>query len=538
MVKTTQSVLVETSAGWLKGYTSQDVCVFLGIRYAEAARFQMPRPVKPWTGVKAAYGYGFRCPTPIGPSPAGDETMMPLRFWPDNENCQFLNVWTCHADPEHRRPVMVWLHGGGYAAGSAMEHMYYDGLSLCRENDIVLVSINHRLNILGYLDLSPFSEKYYNSGNVGNADIVAALQWVHDNIAAFGGDPGNVTIFGQSGGGCKVRDLMQIPAADGLYHRAIIQSGIIPAMENVPKSHNGRAIVTALMDAFGLSSAEQLEKVPYQELVRQHTRLAPALMERGEYIGGSPLPNDWYPGDCYAAGYNEYSLKVPTLVGTAFAEFSYTLAPEGKYEMSPAEQTAFLRGYYGDSTEEVIRLFSAAYPDKNLCDAAIVDRFMRIPSLNFALKKAAVSEAPVYTYLYTYETAMEHTAAWHLGEIPFVFRNSHLVPRLLEEGVSDVLEDKMANAWAAFAESGNPGHRDLPEWRPCTAEDDYTMIFDRQVRVGKNFDREMLDYLGEHFPQPLYHAAVGTIHADALSDEEKAAREAEMKVMVKDTEEG
>ena len=536
MVKTTRSVPVETSGGWLKGYTSQDVCVFLGIRYAEAKRFQMPVPVKPWSGVKAAYGYGFRCPTPIGPQPAGDETMMPLRFWPENENCQFLNIWTCHADTEHRRPVMVWLHGGGYGAGSAMEHMYYDGLSLCRGNDVVVVSINHRLNILGYLDLSPFSEKYYNSGNAGNADIVAALQWIHDNIEVFGGDPENVTIFGQSGGGCKVRDLMQTPAADGLYHRAIIQSGIIPALENVPKSHNGRAVVSALMETLGLHSVEELEKVPYQELAQQHARVAADLIERGEYIGGSPLPNDWFLGDCYTAGYNPYSLKVPVLVGTAFAEFSYTIAPEGKYEMSAADQTAFLRSHYGDRTDDVIRLFKAAYPEKNLCDAAIVDRFMRIPSLQYALRKAAVSEAPVYTYLYTYETAMEHTAAWHLGEIPFVFRNSHLVPRLLEEGVSDVLEDRMANAWAAFAESGCPGHPGLPEWYPCTAEDDYTMIFDRQVRVERNFDRDMLDYLGKYFPQPLYHAAVGTIHEDALSEEENAARKAGMKVMIKDTE--
>lgn len=529
---TTRSVIVNTARGMLKGYTSDDVNIFLGIKYANAKRWQMPEPVKPWKGVKAAYGYGFGSPS--GSHLPGDETMMPLRFWPENENCQFLNVWTKSVEPGVKRPVMVWFHGGGYAMGSAMEHMYYDGEALCNCNDVVVVTINHRLNILGYLDLSPFGEKYYNSGNVGNSDIVAALQWVKENIAAFGGDPNNVTIFGQSGGGAKVRDMLQTPAADGLYHKAIVQSGVITSLADIPSDHNGKEIVTALMEDLGVSKVEELETMPYARLSESYSRVAPPILENGGYIGGNPLPNSWFLGDCMTVGCNPYSLTVPTMIGTAFAEFSYSLAPENKYEMTEEEKMAFLTKMYGDQAETVANLFREAHPDKNLCDAAIADEFMRLPSLRYALKVAGQSKAPVYMYMYSYETNMEHTAAWHLGEIPFVFRNVHMVPRLIEEGVSDVLEDKIANSWAAFAETGNPWHEQLPAWPQTTGEDDYTMIFDREVHIGKNFDREFQEFMGAHFPQSIVTAAVGNSHEEELSDEEKEKNKADMRTTLKD----
>ncbi len=509
---TTRSVIVNTAKGILKGYTSDDVNIFLGIKYANAKRWQMPEPVKPWKGVKAAYGYGFGSPT--GLHLPGDETMMPLRFWPENENCQFLNIWTKSVEPGVKRPVMVWFHGGGYALGSAMEHMYYDGESLCNHNDVVVVSLNHRLNILGYLDLSPFGEKYYNSGNVGNADIVAALQWVRENIAFFGGDPENVTIFGQSGGGSKVRDIMQTPAADGLYHKAIVQSGVFEAFADNNKEHNGREIVTAMMADLEITDVEELETLPFDKLSDSYDRVAPAIRDKGGYVGGIPLPNDWFIGDSMHVGFNPYSLTVPTMIGTTFAEFSYTLAPENKYEMTHQEQIAYLAKLYGDKAETVGELFHKAHPDKNLCDAAAADEFIRLPSLRYAHKLASVSKAPVYMYMYSYETNMEHTAAWHLAEIPFTFRNVHMIPRLIEEGVSNVLEDQIANAWVSFAQQGNPWHAMLPQWPETTQEDDYTMIFDRQVRIEKNFDREFQNYMGEHFPQSIVTVAVGNSHED------------------------
>lgn len=530
--ETTRAVVVTTAKGALKGYTSDDVNIFLGIPYARSKRFQMPRPVEPWTGVRACYSYGFGSPT--GAHLPGDETMMPLRFWPEHENCQYLNIWTRRLGTAEKRPVLVWLHGGGYSVGSGMEHMYYDGENLCRGNDVVVVTLNHRLNILGYLDLSPFGEKYANSGNAGNADIVAALQWIHENIAAFGGDPDCVTIFGQSGGGAKVRDLLQTPAADGLYHRAIVQSGVIASLADTPPDQNGREIVTALLQDLSFDSVAQLETVPYARLSESYDRVAPEILARGGYIGGAPLPNDWYWGDSMTHPVNPYSLTVPTMIGTVFAEFSYTVAPEGKYALSEAEQMAFLRSQYADQAETVAALFRAAYPEKNLCDAAAADEFMRAPSLRYGLRRAAAGGAPVYFYLFSYETNMEQTPAWHLIEIPFVFRNAHMVPRLIEAGVTDRLEDQMANAWAAFAENGNPWHPGLPAWPSATAEDDNTMVFDRQVRLANRFDRAFQTYMTAHFPQSIITAAVGNSHEDALSEEERAQNETRLQTTLKD----
>lgn len=509
---TTKAVIVETANGKLKGYTSGDVNIFLGIKYANAKRWQMPEPVKPWTGIKNAFGYGYGSPT--GLHLPGDETMMPLRFWPENENCQYLNIWTKSVAHSAKKPVMVWFHGGGYALGSAMEHMYYEGLSLCNGNDVVVVSLNHRLNILGYLDLSPFGKKYENSANAGNADIVAALQWIHDNIASFGGDPGNVTIFGQSGGGSKVRDIMQIPAADGLYHRAIVQSGVFDVFSDDDKSHNGREIVTAMMADLGISDVAELETVPFEKLNASYEKVSPAIREKGGYVGGIPLANSWYLGCCSRVGFNPYSLTVPVLAGTTFAEFSYTLAPENKYEMTHEEQIAYLKKHYGDKAETVATLFQKAHPNKNLCDAAAADEFIRIPTLKYA-SLLAKNHVPVYLYMYCYETNMEHTAAWHLAEIPFVFRNVHMVPRLMEKGVSDVLEDKMANAWCTFAATGCPQTDALPQWKSSTENADYTMIFDREIRISQNFDREFQDFMGKNFPQGIVTVAVGNSHEDA-----------------------
>lgn len=196
--------VLHTTSGDLKGYFYDGVYIYKGIPYAYADRFQMPVPSK-WDGVKDATNYGFVCPLQNQDTPNG-ELMVPHRYWPQDEHCQSLNIWTNKLDPEAKKPVLVWFHGGGYAAGSSIEQVAYDGVSIAKKGDSILVSVNHRLNILGYLDLSPFGEKYKNSANAGHADMVAALQWVHDNIALFGGDPENVTIFGQSGGGPKKGD--------------------------------------------------------------------------------------------------------------------------------------------------------------------------------------------------------------------------------------------------------------------------------------------------------------------------------------------
>lgn len=203
--------VLETTGGKLKGYFYNGEYIFKGIPYAYADRFQMPKETA-WEGVKDVTSYGFVCPLMAKDTPNA-ELMVPHRYWPQDEHCQNLNIWTKTLDSEKKLPVIVWLHGGGYFAGSSIEQTAYDGFNMCMNGDVVVVSINHRLNILGYLYLSPFGEKYANSGNAGHADMVAALRWIHNNIALFGGDPANVTIFVQSGDGMKVADLMQITDA-------------------------------------------------------------------------------------------------------------------------------------------------------------------------------------------------------------------------------------------------------------------------------------------------------------------------------------
>lgn len=270
---------------------------FHGIKYADAKRFQMPVEVEPWEGVKDALSYGYVCPLLPQEVPLG-EVMVPHRYWPKDENCQYLNVWTQTIRPDAKRPVMVWLHGGGFAAGSSIEQFAYDGENMSKYGDVVVVTLNHRLNILGYMDLSSFGEKYANSANAGSVDMVAALRWVHDNVANFGGDPENVTLFGQSGGGMKVWSLMQTPSAEGLFHKGIIQSGLIDGFLNSPET-DGTHIVNPMLKELGFAEGEveKLETVPYDLMASAYNKVWPDIARKGHYIGGNPVPNEFYVGD-------------------------------------------------------------------------------------------------------------------------------------------------------------------------------------------------------------------------------------------------
>ena len=227
--------IVETRAGKLRGYQVGSTFYFLGVTYATAKRFMMPQPVEAWEGVQDAHAAGPVCPLLDDESPFGD-VMIPHRFWPKSEDCLSLNLWTQSLDKNARKPVMVWFHGGGYSTGSAVEMVAYDGDKLSEFGDVVVVTVNHRLNILGYFDLSEYGEKYANSGNAGQADLVEALRWVHENITSFGGDPENVTIFGQSGGGGKVNAMLNTPAAKGLFHKGILMSGVGGRRPAAPKT--------------------------------------------------------------------------------------------------------------------------------------------------------------------------------------------------------------------------------------------------------------------------------------------------------------
>ena len=487
--------VVHTKAGKLKGYFYDGEYIFKGIPYAQAKRFQMPEEVTPWEGIKDATSYGYVCPLMQQDNPNA-ELMVPHRYWPMDENCQNLNIWTKTLDENVKKPVMVWLHGGGYFAGSSIEQVVYDGANMCKYGDVVVVSVNHRLNILGYMDLSPFGEKYKNSANAGNADLVASLKWIQENIAQFGGDPENVTLFGQSGGGMKVTDLMQTPAADGLFHKGIIMSGVDDG-KLMPQPHgDGRMIVTAMLEEMGLSEnqVETLETLPYYELVKVYSKVCPAVMQKGGYVGNGPMKNDFYYGAPLIYGFVEHAKTIPLMIGSVFGEFAFKPATFNKYELSYEEEKEMLSKRFGEHTQELIDLFTKAYPKKKPVDLLSLDRVFRTPSKELAKLMAEGGEAPAYLYNFILEFPIAHgKAAWHCSDIPFVFHNTDKVEICNIDGVSDELEEKIFQALIHFAYTGNPNHIGLPKWSSVKPEDEPTMIFDRDCKVLHNYDDELIN---------------------------------------------
>lgn len=501
--------VVQTKAGKLKGYFYDGAYIFKGIPYAQAKRFQMPEDVTPWEGIKDATSYGFVCPLMQQDTPNA-ELMVPHRYWPQDENCQNLNIWTKALDENAKKPVLVWLHGGGHVAGSSIEQIAYDGLNMCTLGDVVVVSVNHRLNILGYMDLSPFGDKYKNSANAGHADLVASLKWVRENIAHFGGDPENVTLFGQSGGGMKITGLMQIPAADGLFHKGIIMSGVDDGklMPQIPG--DGRMIVTAMLEELGLSEdqVEALETIPYSELVKAYGKVSPMVMQKGGYVGCGPMKDDYYYGEPLITGFREHANTIPVMVGSVFGEFAFKPMPFNKYALSDEEQKAMIAEQFGDHAEELIDLFVKAYPDKKIVDLLSLDRIFRMPSKELAKVQAKAGKAPAYLYNFTLEFPIAAgKTAWHCSDIPFVFHNTDKVEICNIDGVSDELEDKIFKAVIQFARTGNPNHSGLPQWPAVTPEEEPTMIFDRQCKVVNNYDDELMN---------MFDKACGPISLAAL----------------------
>lgn len=496
--------VLETTSGKLKGYFYDGEYIFKGIPYAYADRFQMPEASK-WEGVKEATSYGFVCPLMSQDTPNG-ELLVPHRYWPQDEHCQNLNIWTKALDKEAGNPVVVWFHGGGYYAGSSIEQEAYDGFNMCMLGDVVVVSVNHRLNILGYLDLSPFGEKYRNSGNAGHADMVAALQWIHDNISLFGGDPDNVTVFGQSGGGCKVADLMQIEEADGLFHKGMIMSGVSDHNKGMlpAEKGNGQEIVMALLNELGWTKEEaaKLETVPYPQLAAAYAKVSPAIAAKGGYIGGAPQINDYYAGNPLDCGLREKAYDIPMLIGTVFGEFAaFAPAAFNKMELTEEEIAAEIRKVYKEHTEEITEVFKKAYPDKVATDVLLVDRAMRQPSKRLAKMHAEGGKKNTYLYNFTLEFPfMYHKIAWHCSDIPFFFHNTDKVEICGMPGVSEKLESQMFEAFMAFVRTGNPGHSGLPAWPEVTAQQEPTMIFDRACEVRMNYDDALYERIDSILP--------------------------------------
>ena len=500
-----EMTVVKTQEGKLKGFYLDGIYTFQGIEYAYADRWQMPTAPKSWEGIKDATNYGYICPTMGEPKPSG-EIQIPHRFWPSNEHCQNLNLWTPTLDPEAKKPVMVWLHGGGYANGSSIEQVAYEGDCLAEYGDVVVITVNHRLNILGFLDMSSFGEKYKNSVNAGMADLVECLRWVKRNVIHFGGDPDNVTIFGQSGGGGKVEALMQIPEAAGLFQKGILMSSLFKSqpkdIEKIKADH--RKLVLGILEELKLTEAEveKLEKVPYDVLTRAFNQAQYKLLKNEDiFISWAPLQNEYFLGDPMQVGFSDYAKKVPTMAGSVFAEFGASgQLPD--VEMTAEQKKEFLEGKYKDAADELIELFEKAYPNKDITRIPNADFMCRPATVAWTAKKAEVSEAPAYLYQFALDFQVNGLRpAWHCSDIPFVFYNSHRVPVCNIDGVTERIEDEVAGAYVSFARYGNPNHEGMRKWEAYTDETKATMVFDEDSYcVPDNFDKALMDKLDEVTP--------------------------------------
>lgn len=490
--------VVEVAGGKLRGYMNDGTYAFIGIRYATAGRFEMPKPVEPWDGIRSAQTYGEICPVPQQTAVGGDEFVWPHRYWPENENCQFLNVWTQRLDDSVKRPVMVFLHGGGFTNGSSIEAVAYEGANLSAFGDVVVVTLNHRLNILGSLNLSAYIPGFEKSGNMGMADIETALHWIQDNIGAFGGDPGNVTLFGQSGGSGKLVHLMHMPSAEGLFHRGIAESSGSAAYLTADESAR---IAELTLENLGLdgSRIDALKSVPYYQLLAAgEAAMSSVREESGRDVGWRPVMDGKY----IESEYSEWTADMPLIIGSNFSERASTIAiGDGrKNEWSEAETAANLDERYGGNVEEIVAEFNGLFPAKKSQDAYFYAPEYRQTIWRNLDKRLTESNGPVYNYLFSYEAPVNGgITPFHCAELIYVFHNVELPELRIATGAAPSglkVQDTVAGAWVSFATNGNPSQDGL-EWGPFTNEGRGTMVFDTDSYYSPFDDRRMVELMVE-----------------------------------------
>ena len=487
-----RTAIVGTTNGPVRGYREGALNIFKGLRYAApptgALRFKPPQKPAPWTQAADALALGapaIQVGVPPGETTGGRSAGdPPAPGQPGtDEDCLFLNVWT--PGLSGARPVMVWLHGGGFANGSGGAAMY-DGANLARRGDVVTVTINHRLNVFGYLHLAELGG-HASSGQAGMLDIVATLEWVRDNIAAFGGDPANVTIFGESGGGAKVSMLQAMPAARGLFHRAIIQSG--PGLRAVP-AEKATAHARGLLAALGVAPGDlvKLESLPAAAIQATAAEVGKAEGPMGGFapcVDGFALPRDPFHPDAPAI-----SASVPVMIGTNKDEATLFLLADPRFgEMTEDDLQKRAERAVGDKAPAVIAALKRAFPDyspSHLVAALQTATMMWLGSITLAERKGAQGDGPVYMYLLTWETpvAKGRLKSPHALEIPLVFDTVEAARNFVGRGDEPQrVSDQMSAAWLAFARTGDPNVAGAAHWPAYNSQTRATMVFDLESRV-------------------------------------------------------
>ena len=506
MAQEGNTAVVSTKSGKVSGIMQEGTMAYLGIPYAKVERFMPPQPVKKWSGVRKCDHWG---PMTM------QQQNRPMTEEQMSENCCVLNVWT--TDVNAKKPVMFWLHGGGFDSGTSE---WDPGMCLAKK-DVVVVSINHRLNILGFLDLSTCGKKYKYSGNVGMLDAVQALDWVRDNIANFGGDPNNVTIFGESGGGGKVGTLMCMPKAKGLFHKAIIMSGTIL---NVNTKAMTEELGEAVLKELGIDKKNiaKINKVSYQDLYAAGQRAMAASI--GTRRPGTPMMWGFGPtpdGEVllqqpFQPAFASISDDIPLMIGTTFNELQRVrYGQKVTFEQAHKE----LERTFGDETDAYISAFMEAYPLGNYDllpkDLLSIDWLFRPKTLITADAIGGKRKADTYVYMYTVkEGVADSKGSAHGAELKYCFDVLHHYTNQLsvaEIAYNKPWADLMSSVWAHFAHTGNPnapeirnstdfpGLRKSPAWEPYTKENGCLMEFgDPLIFIHNNHDRKLEEIINRH----------------------------------------
>jgi para-nitrobenzyl esterase len=492
---TPRTAVATTRYGKVRGYVEDGVLTFKGVPYGATTggenRWKPAQPPTPWDGELPALTYGANCPQRLHDWPS-EQTF--LQQWTDgwhSEDMLKVNIWT--SSLTGRKPVMFYIHGGGFTFGSAYELASQDGAQMARRHDVVSVTVNHRLNILGFLDLSEFGgPAYADSVNVGMTDLVAALQWVRDNIANFGGDPDRVMIYGQSGGGSKVTTLLGMPQAQGLIHRASAQSG---GGGNPPRGEQSRDLARSVIKELGVKDMADLQKV---EWARLNAAGNAVVAKMNPPIGtGGPIPTPGTPPRVgfgptvdgrlitmrsFFEGAPEISKNVPMLIGSVSEEGNRM-----SQRPTEAEWLATLTRSYGETkAQALVAALKKAYPKKTIRTLSYMCSGGGLNGLSIcnnvvrmATQKHGQHGAPVFTWYFRWQSPMlEEAGAWHTSELAFCFDNT----ARCAQGTGNTSEaqqiaKRMATAWANFARSGNPSQPGLT-WAPFEPERCPTMVFD------------------------------------------------------------
>jgi para-nitrobenzyl esterase len=479
--------VVETTAGKIRGVIQAGTHTFRGIPYgastAGSNRFMPPRKPEPWAGVRETFQNG-----PTAPQLSGPPNALILNHKEpavQGEDCLVLNVFTPSVNDRRNRPVMVWLHGGGFASGAGSAHSF-DGTYLARSGDVVVVSVNHRLNVFGYLYLADAGgDKYADSGNAGLLDIVAVLEWVRDNISRFGGNPGNVTMFGQSGGGLKISTLLAMPPAKGLFHRAIIESG--SALKGIHREEASKT-TQRILAKLGLqpNQVDELQKLPVD-------RLLAAIDNRGSAPGTPPfniapvVDGRALPRDPFDPAAPDISADVPLIIGSVNTEGTFFTPPDSPlFSLDESSMRTRLASRFGEATDTLIDLYRKEMPNASPSEIYFLINAFPTAAITQAERKVAQAKAPVFMYLFTWETPVEggRRHSPHTIELPFVFNNVLEQPEEVGNGPElQPLADKVSGAWSAFAHTGNPSTAGMPKWLAYTTNERATMMINNEWKL-------------------------------------------------------